>query len=110
MDYSTGRPNHIEDYLVTVRTGQWFGWSDHTNKIYANLVVLDGGSKPTESDCTNGLAALQAAWDLENDSYKSKRRAEYPDIVSQLDDIYHNGIDGWKTKIKAIKDKYPKSS
>ena len=110
MDYSTGRPNHIEDYLVTVRTGQWFGWSDHTNKIYANLVVLDGGSKPTESDCTNGLAALQAAWDLENDSYKSKRKAEYPDIVSQLDDIYHNGIDGWKTKIKAIKDKYPKSS
>ena len=41
MDYSTGRPNHIEDYLVTVRTGQWFGWSDHTNKIYANLIVLD---------------------------------------------------------------------
>ena len=47
MDYSTGRPNHIEDYLVTVRTGQWFSWSDPTNKIYANLVVLDGGSKPT---------------------------------------------------------------
>ena len=48
--------------------------------------------------------------DLENDSYKSQRRAEYPDLVSQLDDIYHNGIDGWKTTIKAIKDKYPKPS
>ena len=110
MDFLTGRANHIEDYLVTVRTGQWFGWSDHTNKIYTNLIVLDGGSKPTEKECTDGLAALQAAWDLENDSYKSKRRAEYPDIVSQLDDIYHNGIDGWKTTIKAIKDKYPKPS
>ena len=76
----------------------------------ANLIVHDGGSKPTEADCTNGLAALQAAWDLENDSYKSQRRAEYPDLVSQLDDIYHNGIDGWKTTIKAIKDKYPKPS
>ena len=108
MDYSTGRPNHIEDYLVTVRTGQWFGWSDHTNKIYANLKVLDGGSKPTESDCTNGLVALQSAWDLENDSYKSQRRAEYPSLEDQLDDIYHNGIDAWKTTIKAIKDKYPK--
>ena len=109
MDFKTGRPNHIEDYLITVRTGQWFGWSDSSNKIYANLIVHDGGSKPTESDCTNGLAALQAAWDLENDSYKSKRRAEYPTIIDQLDKIYHSGIDAWKTDIKAIKDKYPKS-
>ena len=109
MDYSTGRANHIEDYLITVRTGQWFGWSDSKNKIYANLLVTDGGSKPTESDCTTGLAALQAAWDLENDSYKSKRRAEYPDFASQMDDIYHNGIDGWKATIKTIKDKYPKT-
>ncbi len=103
-----GRANHIEDYLVTVRTGQWFGWSDFNNKIYANLVVHDGGAKPTEKQCTDGLAALQAAWDLENDSYKSKRRAEYPDFASQMDDIYHNGIDGWKATIKTIKDKYPK--
>ena len=102
------RPTHIEDYLITVRTGQWFGWTDSSNKIYANLIVHDGGTKPTEKECTDGLAALQAAWDLENDSYKSKRRAEYPDYASQLDDIYHNGIDGWKATIKTIKDKYPK--
>ena len=110
MRYPDGRPDHIEDYLVKVRTGQWFGWSDSSNKIYANLIVHDGGTEPTEADCTNGLAAMQAAWDLEYDSYKSQRRAEYPDMVSQLDDIYHNGIDGWKTTIKAIKDKYPKPS
>ena len=103
------RPNHIEDYLITVRTGQWFGWSDSSNKIYANLIVHDGGSKPTEKECTDGLAAMQAAWDLENDSYRSKRRAEYPSIGEQLDKIYHSGIDAWKTDIKAIKDKYPKS-
>ena len=105
---SDGRADHIEDYLVTVRTGQWFGWSDSKNKIYANLIVLDGGAKPTESDCTNGLVALQAAWDLENDSYKSQRRAEYPSIEDQLDTIYHSGVAGWKTAIKTIKDKYPK--
>ena len=105
-----GRANHIEDYLVTVRTGQWFGWSDLNNKIYANLVVHDGGTKPTEKQCTDGLAALQAAWDLENDSYKSQRRAEYPSIEDQLDNIYHNGIDAWKSTIKTTKDKYPKPS
>ena len=104
-----GRAEHIEDYLITVRLGQWFGWTDPSNKIYANLIVHDGGSKPTEKECTDGLAALQAAWDLENDSYKSKRRAEYPSLEDQLDDIYHNGVDGWKATIKTIKDKYPKS-
>ena len=103
-----GRADHIEDYLITVRTGQWFGWSDSKNKIYANLVVNDGGSKPTEKQCTDGLTALQAAWDLENDSYKSQRKAEYPSIEDQLDNIYHNGVAGWKTGIKTIKDKYPK--
>ena len=104
-----GRADHIEDYLVTVRLGQWFGWSNSKNKIYANLIVREGGSKPTEKECTDGLAAMQAAWDLENDSYRSKRRAEYPSIGEQLDKIYHSGIDAWKTDIKAIKDKYPKS-
>ena len=103
-----GRADHIEDYLVGVRTGQWFGWSDSSNKIYANIIVYDGGSKPTEKECTDGLAAMQAAWDLENDSYKSQRKAEYPSIEDQLDDIYHNGIDAWKATIKVTKDKYPK--
>ena len=103
-----GRADHIKDYLVTVRDGQWFGWSDSKNKIYANLIVHDGGTKPTEKECTDGLAALQAAWDLENDSYKSQRKAEYPSIEDQLDTIYHSGVAGWKTAIKAIKDKYPK--
>ena len=83
-----GRPDHIEDYLVKVRTGQWFGWSDSKNKIYANLVVHDGGSKPTETECTDGLAALQAAWDLEYDSYKSKRRDAFPSLAEQLDMQY----------------------
>ena len=109
MRFPDGRPDQIEDYLVKVRTGQWFGWSNPDNKIYANLIVHDGSTKPTEKECTDGLAALQAAWDLEYDSYKSKRRAEYPSLVDQLDDIYHNGIDAWKATIKTIKDKYPKS-
>ena len=40
--------------------------------------------------------------------YKSDRAAEYPSVVDQLDDIYHNGIDAWKATIKKTKDKYPK--
>ena len=58
-----GRPNHIEDYLVTVRTGQWFGWSDSKNKVYANLIMHKGDTPPTEQECVDGLAALQTAFD-----------------------------------------------
>ena len=107
------RPTHIEDYLVTVRTGQWFGWSDSKNKIYANLIVHDGGSKPTESDCTNGLAALQTAWDLENDSYKSKRRDALPSLAEQLDMQYWDSVNGtttWKDAIAKVKSDNPKPS
>jgi hypothetical protein len=57
------RPSHIENYLIRVRSGQWFGWSDSKNKVYANLIVHDGGSKPTEQECTDGLTALQTAYD-----------------------------------------------
>ena len=59
-----GRANLIEDYLVTLHTGQWFGWSDSKNKVYANLIIHDDSkSKPSESDCTNGLATMQSNFD-----------------------------------------------
>ena len=106
MDFNTGRANHIEDYLITVREGQWFGWSDSKNKVYANLIVHDEGSKPSEADVNAGLKKLQDDFDAKD--YSRKRAAEYPSVVDQLDDIYHNGIDAWKATIKATKDKYPK--
>ena len=106
MNLKTGRADHIEDYLITVREGQWFGWSDSKNKVYANLIVHDGGSKPSESDVNAGLKKLQDDFDAKD--YSRKRAAEYPSVVDQLDDIYHNGIDAWKATIKTTKDKYPK--
>ena len=41
MDFITRRPDHIEDVLVKLHTGQWFGWSDSKNKVYANLIIHD---------------------------------------------------------------------
>ena len=58
------RPTHIEDYLVSLHTGQWFGWIDATNKVYANLIIHDSSkTKPTEQECIDGLAQLQADYD-----------------------------------------------
>ena len=59
-----GRPNHIEDYLVSLHTGQWFSWSDSKNKVYANLIIHDDSkSKPTEQECIDGLAQMQNDFD-----------------------------------------------
>lgn len=48
------------------------------------------------------------AW-VNPEQYKYDRAAEYPPLTEQLDYIYHNGIEAWKTNmIQPVKDKYPK--
>jgi hypothetical protein len=54
----------------------------------------------------NAVDALVAS-----EAYKDKRATEYPAIPDQLDYIYHNGIDAWKTDmIDPVKVKYPKGA
>ena len=102
------KPTHIEDWLVTHRGGQWFGWGGKEN-IYANLVVLDGGTKPTEEEVNAGFKAMHDNWVATE--YQRNRQNEYPYWGTQLDYIYHNGIDKWKTDIvDPVKAKYPKPS
>ena len=62
-----------------------------------------GDDQPTDDE-------INAAWTSykNEDQYKEKRASEYPSVIDQLDDIYHNGIDAWKATIKTTKDKYPK--
>ena len=59
-----------------------------------------------EADILAKQKELQDAYDKLK--YQRDRAVAYPSIAEQLDDLYHNGIDGWKTTIKAIKDKYQK--
>jgi len=69
-----GRPNHIEDYLIKLHTGQWFGWSDAKNKVYTNLIILDDSkSKPSEADCTAGLKTLQDNFDAAETTNANKK-------------------------------------
>jgi hypothetical protein len=110
-----GRAENLEDFLASHKPGQWFTWSDTTNKTYANIVVLDGSKKPTEAKCTAGLKALQDEWDLENNSYKSKRRAQYNSFADQLDALYKDLVAGkldatgtWATHIAKVKSDNPK--
>jgi len=69
-----GRPNHIEDYLVSLHPGQWFGWSNSKNKVYANLIIHDDSKiKPTEQECIDGLAQLQSDFDAEQTNTTNKK-------------------------------------
>ena len=78
-----------------------------TGTSYSGLDWKDESqTKPTETEVEAEVKRLQAEYD--NKEYQRKRAAEYPSVVDQLDDIYHNGIDAWKATIKATKDKYPK--
>jgi len=73
-----GRPDHIQDALITIHTGQWFTWTDSKNKIYANLrltekVGVNGNlvdnpvkELPTETAVNAKLKELQDAWDAAN--------------------------------------------
>ena len=58
------------------------------------------------ADIEAKMIEVQAAYDAQ--AYARSRALEYPEIVDQLDDIFHNGIDGWKATIQVTKDKYPK--
>jgi hypothetical protein len=53
------------------------------------------------------ILAKQAELKALEDVYVN-RRNEYGTIVSQLDEIYHSGLDSWKLRLANIKAKYPK--
>ena len=90
--------------IVALRPSSTFTMKDQD---YSTIEWNDTeNAQPTLEECNTKLAELQALWDAS--VYQHNRAAEYPSIEDQLDDIYHNGIDGWKTTIKSIKDKYPK--
>ena len=85
------RPNHIEDYLARLHKGQWFCWSDSKNKVYANLIIHDDSkAKPTEQECTDGLATLQSDFDtaktnLENNKTSGKAKLKAGEALTDAE-------------------------
>ena len=80
----------------------------------AEFMVRDGElewldttqTKPTDSEITAEITRLQAEFD--NAQYARDRAVAYPPMADQLDDIFHNGVAGWKKTIQAVKDTYQK--
>ena len=71
------------------------------------ITWLYGTTPISKEDILAKQTELQADYDAKQ--YQRDRKEAYPTWEDQLDDIYHNGVDGWKATIKVTKDKYPKS-
>jgi len=80
-------------------------------KLYPNVTVIRGDVAYDKDENiieydNNAVESLVAS-----EAYKDLRAKEYPAIADQLDYIYHNGIDAWKTNmIDPVKTKYPKGA
>ena len=72
--------------------------------LYENITWLEGATaQPTKEEVEAEVKRLQGF------VYQTERKEAYPDWGTQLDYIYHNGIDKWKTDIvDPVKKKYPK--
>ena len=78
-------------------------------KLYPNVVTIRGdvAYDKDEQEVTYDNNAVEAL--MATEEYKEQRAKEYPPLTEQLDYIYHNGIEAWKTDmILPVKNKYPK--
>ena len=83
------------------------------SNLYPDSVLskTDGNTYEAWDKDGKAITVDKAAVDAEyaKQEYVENREKAYPTWESQLDYIYHNGIDKWKTDIvDPVKAKYPK--
>jgi hypothetical protein len=82
---------------------QWYGWIDlEAGEVYSNLKLNDEtATMPTEAQVNAKIAELEV---------QENRMNAYPPIGDQLDYIFHNGLEAWKTDmINPVKEQFPKT-
>ena len=106
MDMITGRPDHIEDALISMHKGAWFKWIDPRNKVYTNLTLsekvgVEGElidnpitELPTEEEVNSKLSEIQTDFD----NAKTKQETDKANANQKLKDL---GLTD--DEIKAIK-------
>tara|TARA_R100000700_G_scaffold15581_1_gene21578 strand:- start:238 stop:597 length:360 start_codon:yes stop_codon:yes gene_type:complete len=102
-------------------TPNWYDWAKidskgnkipnsermQTEHVIVNSVHKGIVTRPTDKQINDKIAELEKQYT--DNEYQRKRLEEYNaiGIGEQLDMIYHD-MDGWKKRIKSVKDKYPK--
>jgi len=67
------------------------------------------GKQPSDEDIEAKIAEYKAEWDAQD--YARNRKADYPEWGDQLNKIYDDGVDKWKTEmVDPVKTKWPKDN
>ena len=80
-------------------------WEQHGFEYSGLVWHSEDVVKPTEEELTAECERLAIV-----NAHITPRAMAYPSIETQLDTLYHEGYDGWKAQIQAIKNKYPKAT
>ncbi len=115
IDTDAAWTQRLDKFIKDKNLGSWSGTDAEMNKVY---------TEPTAAELKTSLEANPFVplaripiWELEKYEseadydaklYARNRKSEYPAMEDQLDKIFHDGIDAWKSDIQAVKDKYPK--
>ena len=92
-------------FNIDANAGFSLEYDESDNPKWDTLWFNENTTPISKEDIEAKYQELKTDWD--NGNYIDERLKSYPDIGEQLDMIYHD-FDGWKSKIKEIKDKYPK--
>jgi hypothetical protein len=72
------------------------------SKSFFDIIWIKETKKCSESDFNLALAEYEAK------QYKRDRAVSYPSWQTQMDLLYHGGLDALKAELKKTKDKFPK--
>jgi len=79
---------------------------DDGNGVYVKEWLSDQ-EQPSDAEISQAITDAETQYTAK--AYQRSRAAEYPPLAEQLDYIYHNGVEAWKTDIiDPIKTRYPK--
>ncbi len=113
--------DYLQDALKSLVTDHtnWYSWAKtdsdgnkipNDERMQTKYVIVEESyvgkvTRPTDKQINDKVAELKADYDAKQ--YQRDRASAFDPITEQLDQIYHD-MDGWKARIKSIKDKFPK--
>jgi len=66
----------------------------------------DERKQPSRSEIEAKIKELQTESDAKQ--YQRDRASAYPSWEDQMDQLFHQGYDGWKAEVQKVKDQFPK--
>ena len=81
-------------------------WSLNGDSIKGLIWHDDISTRPSDAEILEEVEKQENLYKY--NEYQRLRALEYPSIAEQFDKLYHEGYEGWKASIDAVKLKYPK--